>query len=164
MISKNIRTFVGKIYKFLKNKIMKKINVFCVLVLALMLIDLVVDMFFNTSDVSIKIDLTSYSTGMLLLFLCIALITLGAVVVAIISFIKFILNVNRNEVFTDKNIKLIRKYGFCALLCGVCTMALTSIITEGYWEAVVEGIDALGEGFFALLMAEVFCIGANKRA
>jgi hypothetical protein len=29
---------------------------------------------------------------------------------------------------------------------------------------VVEGIDALGEGFFALLMAEVFCIGAHKGA
>ena len=29
---------------------MKKINVFCVLVLALMLIDLVVDLFFATSD------------------------------------------------------------------------------------------------------------------
>ena len=143
---------------------MKKINVFCVLVLALMLIDLIVDMFFNTSDVSIKIDLTSYSTGMLLLFLCIALITLGAVVVAIISFIKFILNVNRNEVFTDKNIKLIRKYGFCLLICGVCTMFMTSFVGYGYWQAVVEGLDALGEGFFSLLIAEVFCIGAQKRA
>ena len=143
---------------------MKKINVFCVLVLALMLIDLIVDMFFNTSDVSIKIDLTSYSTGMLLLFLCIALITLGAVVVAITSFIKFILNVNRNEVFTDKNIKLIRKYGFCLLICGVCTMFMTSFVGYGYWQAVVEGLDALGEGFFSLLIAEVFCIGAQKRA
>ena len=141
---------------------MKKINVFCVLVLAIMLIDLIVDLFFNTSDASIKVELTSSSTSSLLFALCVALIALGAAVVAVISFIKFVLNVNRNEVFTEKNIKLIRKYGFCALLCGVCTMILTSYIGEGFWHAVVDSIDALGEGFFALLIGEVFCIGAKK--
>jgi len=49
-------------------------------------------------------------------------------------------------------------------LCGVCTMILTSYIGEGFWHAVVDSIDALGEGFFALLIGEVFCIGAKKAA
>ena len=138
---------------------MKKINVFCVLVLALMLIDLVVDLFFSTSDSSVVLNLDKESLGSLLFALFVALVALGAVVVAIFSFVKFVLNVNRNEVFTERNIKLIRKYGYCALLCGVCMMYLTFFIGEGFWNAVLDGVEALGEGFFALLMAEVFGIG-----
>ena len=125
---------------------MKKINVFCVLVLALMLIDLVVDLFINTSDA-----------------LCVCLLSLGAVVAAMVYFVKFVMNVNRNEVFSEKNIKLIRKYGYCALLCGVCTMILTSFVSDGFWNAVVDGLDAFGEGFFALLMGEVFGIGLKLK-
>ena len=99
---------------------MKKINVFCVLVLALMLIDLVVDLFFATSDRTVVLNLENESLGSLLFILFVALLALGAIVVAIFSFVKFILNVNRNEVFTERNIKQIRKYGYSALVCGVC--------------------------------------------
>ena len=84
---------------------MKKINVFCVLVLALMLIDLVVDLFFATSDRTVVLNLENESLGSLLFILFVALLALGAVVVAIFSFVKFILNVNRNEVFTERNMK-----------------------------------------------------------
>ena len=126
---------------------MKKINVFCVLVLALMLIDLVVDLFFATSDRTMVLNLENESLGSLLFILFVALLALGAVVVAIVSFVKFILNVNRNEVFTERNIKQIRKYGYSALVCGVCIMYLTFFF---------------GEGFFALLMAEIFCIGKSR--
>ena len=87
---------------------MKKINVFCVLVLALMLIDLVVDLFINTSDASIKFVFDKDNLGMLLFALCVCLLSLGAVVAAMVYFVKFVMNVNRNEVFSEKNIKLIR--------------------------------------------------------
>ena len=138
---------------------MKKINVFCVLVLALMLIDMVVDLFLNTSDANIELIFEKESLVTLLFALIASLVAFGAIVVAIVCFVKFILNVNRNKVFTEKNIKLIRKYGYCALLCGVCLMYLTIFIGQGFWSAVVDGLEALGEGFFALLMAEVFSIG-----
>lgn len=142
---------------------MKKINVFCVLVLALMLIDLVVDLFINTSDASIKFVFDKDDIGTLLFGLCVCLLSVGAVVAAMVYFVKFVMNVNRNEVFSEKNIKLIRKYGYCALLCGVCTMILTSFVSDGFWNAVVDGLDALGEGFFALLMGEVFGIGLKLK-
>ena len=61
---------------------MKKINVFCVLVLALMLIDLVVDLFFATSDRTMVLNLENESLGSLLFILFVALLALGAVVVA----------------------------------------------------------------------------------
>ena len=113
-----------------------------------MLIDFVVDLFLNTSDANVELKLENESLGFVLFTFFFALLALGAVVVAVVSFVKFVLNVNRNEVFTEKNVKLIRKYGYCALLGG-----------HGFWDAVVDGLDALGEGFFALLIAEVFCIG-----
>ena len=142
---------------------MKKINVLCVLVLALMLIDLVVDLFLNTSDASVKVVFEKDDIGSLLFGLCISLVALGAIGVAIVSFIKFVVNVNRNEVFIEKNVKLIRKYGYCAVLCGVCMMILTAFVGYGFWNAVVDGLDALCEGFFALLIGEVFSIGQKLK-
>ena len=56
---------------------MKKINVFCVLVLALMLIDLVVDLFFATSDRTVVLNLENESLGSLLFILFVALLALG---------------------------------------------------------------------------------------
>lgn len=82
---------------------------------------------------------------------------------ALVYFIKFILNVNRNEVFCMKNVNLLRKYGTCAILIGVGLIILTlAIITESsFADALSDGIGALSEGFFALLMGEVFKIGLN---
>ena len=138
---------------------MKKINVFCVLVLALMLIDILVDLFLNNNDTNITVVFEKDDIATLLFALFVSLTVLGAIVVAVFSFVKFVLNVNRNQVFVEKNVKLIRKYGCCAVLVGVCTMILTAFIGNGFWDAVVDGLDALCEGFFALLMGEVFVIG-----
>ena len=137
----------------------KYMNVLCVLILALMLIDLVVGFFFDTTSSGPKLNLDSYSLGGLLALLFIALVALGAICVAFVCFIKFILNVNRNQVFTEKNISLIRKYGVCALLCGVCLIALDLFGGIDIVKALSGGFDALGEGLFALLMGEVFGIG-----
>ena len=106
-----------------------------------------------------KPDLDSYSLGALLaiLFLCIAVLV--AICVAFVSFIKFILNVNRNEVFTKKNISLIRRYGVCALFCGVSIIALSLLEGLDMAKDISLSFDALGEGLFALLMGEVFGIG-----
>jgi hypothetical protein len=77
----------------------KYMNVLCVMILALMLIDLVVDFFFSTPSSGPKLDFGSYSLGALLTILFVCVVTLGALCVAFVCFIKFILNVNRNEVF-----------------------------------------------------------------
>ena len=145
---------------------MKKfMNVLCVLILVLTLIDLVVGFFFTGDHpVSLK-DLDSFSLGSLFGLLLVCLVGLGAVVMSFVYFIKFILNVNRNEVFTDKNISLIRKYGVCALVMGMCVIILSISIVTGnsFADALSDGINALGEGFFALLMGEVFSIGLKLK-
>lgn len=141
----------------------KYINVLCVLILALMLIDLVIDFFYTggSSKIVITANLDSYSLGFLLFLLFVLLVALGAIVVCMVCFIKFILNVNRNEVFTRKNISLLRKYGVCALLIGVCLIFVNIAMQINIKEVVTDGIDSMGEGFFALLMGEVFSIGLN---
>ena len=145
---------------------MKKfMNVLCVLILVLTLIDLVVDFFFTGDHaVSLK-DLNSFSMGSLLGLLLVCLVIISAAVMSFVYFIKFILNVNRNKVFTDKNINLLRKYGVCALLIGVCVIILSiSIITgNSFADALSDGINALVEGFYALLMGEVFGIGLKLK-
>jgi len=133
-------------------------NVLCVLILALTLIDLLVDFFFTGDQpVSMK-DPQSFSLGSLLWLLLVILVVFGAGFMSFVYFIKFILNVNRNEVFTQKNISLLRKYGVCVIILSI------SIITGNtFADALSDGINALGEGFFALLMGEVFGIGLKLK-
>jgi len=141
----------------------KYINFLCVLILALTFGDLILDFFFTTGKTFDHIDFDTLSLGSLLALLILVLVILGMGFMTLVYFIKFILNVNRNEVFCMKNVNLLRKYGTCVILIGVGLIILTlAIITESsFADALSDGIGALSEGFFALLMGEVFKIGLN---
>ena len=141
----------------------KYMNVLCVLILALTLIDLVSTFFVGSRDVSISLDPKSLSLGTAVFLLVVALVALAAVIICFVTFIKFILNVNRNEVFTKKNISLLRKYGVSALLSGVCMIILIVYMGIALNEALTDCLDTFIEGFFALLMGEVFCIGLKMQ-
>ena len=139
----------------------KYINILCVLILALMLADFSLDFFFTSEITFTKRNLDSFSLTSLLCLLFASLAAMGAMIMAFICFIRFILNVNRNEVFTRKNISLLRKYGVCALIAGISMLILSLVIITGnsLGDALSDSFDALGEGFFALLMGEIFSIG-----
>ena len=141
----------------------KYMNVLCVLILALTLIDLVSTFFVGSRDVSISLDPKSLSLGTAVFLLVVALVALAAVIICFVTFIKFILNVNRNEVFTKKNISLLRKYGVSALLSGVCMIILIVYMGIALNEALTDCLDTFIEGFFALLMGEVFSIGLKMQ-
>ena len=141
----------------------KYMNVLCVLILALTLIDLVSTFFVGSRDVSISLDPQSLSLGTAVFLLVVALVALAAVIICFVTFIKFILNVNRNEVFTKKNISLLRKYGVSALLSGVCMIILIVYMGIALNEALTDCLDTFIEGFFALLMGEVFSIGLKMQ-
>lgn len=141
----------------------KYMNVLCVLILALTLIDLVSTFFVGSRDVSISLDPKSLSLGTAVFLLVVALVTLAAIFICFVTFIKFILNVNRNEVFTKKNISLLRKYGVSALLSGVCMIILIVYMGIALNEALTDCLDTFIEGFFALLMGEVFSIGLKMQ-
>ena len=141
----------------------KYINVLCVLILAMTLIDLVSTFFVGSRDVSVSLDPKSLSMGTAVFLLVVVLVALAAVIICFVTFIKFILNVNRNEVFTTKNISLLRKYGVYTLLCGVCMIILIVYMGIALNEALTDCLDTFIEGFFALLMGEVFCIGLKMQ-
>jgi hypothetical protein len=141
----------------------KYMNVLCVLILALTLIDLVSTFFVGSRDVSISLDPQSLSLGPAVFLLVVALVALAAVIICFVTFIKFILNVNRNEVFTKKNISLLRRYGISALLSGVCMIILIVYMGIALNEALTDCLDTFIEGFFALLMGEVFSIGLKMQ-
>jgi len=140
---------------------MKKINLLCVLVLALTLVDIVMSLFFTSGKSATHIDLDTLSLGSLIGLLVLILVILGAGVMTLVYFIKFILNVNRNQIFTEKNVSLLRKYGICTLLIGVGLIgfSLAVITGQSLTNAISDSITVLCEGFFALLMGEVFGIG-----
>jgi len=140
---------------------MKKINLLCVLVLALTLVDIVMSLFFTSGKSATHIDFDTLSLGSLIGLLVLILVILGAGVMTLVYFIKFILNVNRNQIFTEKNVSLLRKYGICTLLIGVGLIgfSLAVITGQSLTNAISDSITVLCEGFFALLMGEVFGIG-----
>ena len=115
----------------------KYINVLCVLILALMLGDLILGFFFTSSKNIEHISFDTLSLGSLLGLLA--------------------------QIFTPKNVSLLRKYGTCAILIGIgITVFTVAIVTEkSFTDALIDGIDALVEGCFALLMGEVFKIGID---
>jgi len=139
----------------------KYINILCVLILALTLIDIIVDLFFSESGPVSMRSLDDFSLGSVLFMLLLCLVILGGVLMAFVYFIRFILNVNRNQVFTAKNVSLLRKYGVCALIVGVSFIILSVTVITGssFVDAMLDSIDTLCEGFFALLMGEIFSIG-----
>lgn len=139
------------------------INFLCVLIMALTLADIVLDLFFTEGHTVLMIDLDTVSLAGLLGLLFTSLATLVVIAMAFVYFIRFILNVNRHEVFTTKNISLLRKYGVCILVVGVCTIILSATAVTGtsVTHLLADGINALAEGAFALLMGEVFSIGLS---
>ena len=101
--------------------------------------------------------------GTAVFLLVVVLVAFAAAIICFVTFIKFILNVNRNEVFTTKNISLLRKYGVSALLSGVCMIILIVYMGIALNEALTDCLDTFIEGFFALLMGEVFSIGLKMQ-
>ena len=93
----------------------------------------------------------------------ISLVALAAIVICFVTFIKFILNVNRNEVFTKKNVSLLRKYGVYTLLSGVCVVILIVYVGIPLNKVLTDGLETFIGGFFALLMGEVFSIGLKMQ-
>lgn len=141
----------------------KYMNVLCVLILALMLVDLVVSLFAPVKRTVPDYDFSSYSLPALTGLLAVVLVALGSVAMAIVYFIRFILNVNRNQVFTVTNISLLRKYGACALLLGVCLVIICVVVEHDFGRSVSGTVDVFVEGLFALLMGEVFGIGLKLK-
>ena len=142
----------------------KRLNIFCVLML-LLLASQVVMAFVMGSDAFME----GYNDGQnagpqhtswsAILWFFIAMFTIVAGLVSFISFIRFILNVNRNKVFVWENVKLLRLAAYGLLVLGV--VAACKQLSSGccFTEIYDEYFDGILFCVFNLIISEVFAVG-----
>ena len=141
----------------------KRLNFFCVLMLLLMAFDVV--MTFVTGADAFQEgwnkgrDVLPANTWLAILEFFVEILIIVAALVPFVCLIRFILNVNRKEVFVWENVNLLRLTG-----CGLVILAVAAtgdeLITGGSFVEVYDHIfDASLFGVFTLIIAEVFAIG-----
>ena len=141
----------------------KRLNFFCVLMLLLMA-TMVVMTFVTGADAfqegweAGRNAEPANTWGTLLEFFA-EMFAIVAALVSFISFIRFILNVNRNKVFVWENVNLLR-----LTACGLMILAVVAAGDELYTgcsmvEVYEHFFDAFIFGVFNLIVAEVFAVG-----
>ena len=141
----------------------KRLNIFCVLMLLLMA-TMVVMTFVTGADAFQEgwekgSNAEPANTWAHLLEFFAELFAIVAAIVSFLSFVRFILNVNRNKVFVWENVNLLR-----LAACGLMILALVAAGDELYTgcsfvEVYVHFFDAFIFGVFNLIVAEVFAVG-----
>ena len=145
----------------------KRLNIFCVLMLLLMA-TMVVMTFVTGADAFQEgwnkgRNALPANTWLALLEFFAEMFAIVAALVSFISFIRFILNVNHNEVFVWENVNLLR-----LTACGLMILALVASGDEfitgcSFVEVYEHFFDAFLFGVFNLIIAEVFAVGLKLR-
>lgn len=141
----------------------KKLNIFCALMLLLMATMVVMtfvtgaDAFQEGWEQGRNAEPTNTWAHLLEFFA--EMFAIVAALVSFISFIRFILNVNRNQVFVWENVNLLR-----LTACGLMILALVAAGDELYTGCSLVDVyehffDAFIFGVFNLIISEVFAIG-----
>jgi len=145
----------------------KKLNIFCVLMLLLMASQVVMT-FVTGADAFMegwndgKNAQPANTWGSLLEFFA-EMFAVVAAIVSFISFIRFILNVNRNKVFVWENVNLLR-----LTACGLMVLAVIAACDELYAgrsfvDVYDHFFDAFLFGVFNMIISEVFAIGLKLK-
>ena len=141
----------------------KRLNIFCVLMLLLMATQVVMT-FVTGADAFMEGYNAGQNAGLVntwahLLEFIAEMFAVVAALVSFISFIRVILNVNRNKVFVWENVNLLR-----LTACGLMILAVIASCDELYTgcsfvEVYDHFFDAFLFGVFNLIVAEVFAVG-----
>lgn len=145
----------------------KKLNIFCVLMLLLMASQVVMT-FVTGADAFMEgwndgRNAQPVNTWALLLEFFAEMFAVVAAIVSFISFIRFILNVNRNKVFVWENVNLLR-----LTACGLMVLAVIAACDELYAgrsfvDVYDHFFDAFLFGVFNMIISEVFAIGLKLK-
>ena len=145
----------------------KRLNIFCVLMLLLMA-TMVVMTFVTGADAFQEgwekgSNAEPANTWAHLLEFFAELFAIVAAIVSFLSFVRFILNVNRNKVFVWENVNLLR-----LAACGLMILAVVAAGDElytgcGFVEVYDHFFDAFIFGVFNLIVAEVFAVGLKLK-
>ena len=145
----------------------KKLNFFCVLMLVLMIAHVTLSFVQGADDFARGWEEGAANNSTLswseFLFGILGLATVGAFILSFACFVRFILNVNRNEVFVWDNVWCLRITAI-GLSFGVLVFSAYTII-EGanVIEAFEEDMAILIFAVFNLIVAEAFAVGLKLK-
>ncbi len=152
----------------------KKLNLFCVLMLLLMAAEVIIGICLGFAESAQafkqgwedggKADATfTYSWGIDLLLIVLAIVVVYFGIRAFVSFIRFVLNVNRDKVFVWENVRLLRWTGWGVLIT-ILAMSTHDLIVHIPLEKIYnEDMSDLTFSVFCLMVAEVFAIGLKLK-
>ena len=145
----------------------KKLNLFCVLMLLLMVAQVVMmlvmnaDAFHEGWQSGASDQATSGWTALIGFLFGIAVIL--AAIVSFVCFLRFILNVNQNSVLTGENVNLLRFTGIGLLIITVLVLCFSVWEGENFAVAFDETIGLMIFSVFNLIVAEAFAIGLKLK-
>lgn len=146
----------------------KRMNFLCVLMLVLMAIQVVMtfvtgaDAFAEGySDGTAALESGSAWSAVLELFESVVVVI--AAIASFACFFRFILNVNRNEVFVWDNVLMLRLTGIC-LMVVVLLISLNELLNgNSFTEVYNDFFDVLIFCMFSLIVAETFAVGLRLK-
>ena len=145
----------------------KKLNFFCVLMLLLMVAQVVTMFVMNAGAFQEgwqkgASDQTPSGWIALIGFLF-GFMVIVAAIVSFVCFLRFILNVNQNNVLTGENVNLLRLTGIGLLIITVFVLCSTLWEGENFAVAFDETIGLMIFSVFNLIVAEAFAIGLKLK-
>ena len=145
----------------------KKLNLFCVLMLLLMVAQVVTMFVMNASDFeegwqSGASDQTTSGWTAIIVYLF-AFVVIAAAIVSFVCFLRFILNVNQNNVLTGENVNLLRLTGVGLLINTVFVLCFTLWEGENLAVALDKNIGLMIFSVFNMIVAEAFAIGLKLK-
>ena len=145
----------------------KKLNLFCVLMLLLMVAQVVTMFVMNAGDFeegwqSGASDQTTSGWTAIIVYLF-AFVVIAAAIVSFVCFLRFILNVNQNNVLTGENVNLLRLTGVGLLINTVFVLCFTLWEGENFAVAFDKAIGLMIFSVFNMIVAEAFAIGLKLK-
>ena len=145
----------------------KKLNFFCVVMLLLMVTQVVMMFVMNADSFREGWQQGASDHAMsgctTLIGILFGFLVIVSAIVSFVCFLRFILNVNQNNVLTGENVNLLRLTGIGLLI--ITVFALCSALWEGENFAVTfdDSIGLLIFSVFTLIVAEAFAIGLKLK-
>ena len=145
----------------------KKLNLFCVLMLLLMVAQVVTMFVMNAGDFeegwqSGASDQTTSGWTAIIVYLY-GFVVIVAAIVSFVCFLRFILNVNQNNVLTGENVNLLRLTGVGLLIITVFSLCSTLWEGENLAVALDKNIGLMIFSVFNMIVAEAFAIGLKLK-
>jgi hypothetical protein len=151
----------------------KKLNLFCVLMLVLILAEIVIGVFVNFEE-----NIQTFNQGMegaqegepinytplgRVLVVVFGVPAFFGIIAAIIAFIRFIWNVNRDKVFVWQNVSMLRWTGWGIMFGYAYSLVMEYFHNIPLTKSFYDASDYFIFAFFCLIVAEAFAVGLKLK-